>query len=301
MKYFLVLILLFLSISVSSKRVKVPRRKDVSSFMKTEGTFKSYSIEFEQPKNFLHNNLNVRTNMFITMDPRFALREYEVGENMVKEKTERSETTPSCCTFIGGGAKWEDLATFKMDTTNPNGLTSQQLQSWQNSAFNQWNDALTDLNILAPVVIEDLPSFLDPNTPDGINTITFGLIVSGVIAVTSTHYVQSGGSITIFESDIVYNTNVPLGQGSNVYDFWSVATHETGHAIGLGHPPQTLECIDSSMYPTVGLGQTNKRDITGTDAQCLQVLYTGANISNGGERKTAGVLFLSVLLGLFFI
>ncbi len=295
-------VLLILLVYIECRKINLPIGESILNYMETNtGKAKTYNIEFEHEVSFANGNHSVYTNMFITMDPRYALREYKVNNDMV---TERSETTPSCCTFIGGGAKWDGVATFKMDTTNPDGISSQQLEIWQNNAFNQWNDALPDQNVLAPVIIEDLPGFLDPNSPDGINTITFGVIdKQGVIAVTATHYVQSGGSITIFESDIVYNTQVPLGDGSinsNVYDFWSVATHETGHAIGLGHPSQTLECLDSTMYPTVGLGQTNKRDITGKDAQCLQTLYIGSTVSNSGLSFECGFL-LPAIGGLILI
>ncbi len=295
----LFLFLLFLSI-VSSSRIRLPSSDSLLNLVKTDGKFKTYNIEFER---ITKNNDTVMTNMFITMDPRYALNEYE-GVNIEVKRQKRSASIPTCCAFIGGGAKWNGVATFKFDITNPDGLSSSQLETWQNAAFNQWNNALTDLNVLAPVVIEDLPGFLDPNVPDGINTIVFDIIdITGVIAITSTNYIQSGGSVTIFESDIVYNTQVPLGDGSsssNVYDFWSVATHETGHAIGLAHPPQTNECVDSTMYPTVGLGQTNKRDITGTDAQCLQILYSDSSVSNASWKLINFSLFtiVSILFSL---
>lgn len=285
----------------------------VDPYMRKTGSkrLNQYHIEFEPITSSTYGNITTTTGLFITVDKTFTgFNESDMDgyaqevtrKNKTTKKTKKSYTTPTCCSFIGNGAKWSStLATFKFDTANPDGIASSQLESWQNSAFSEWNNALSTRDIVNPVVVEDLPSFLDPSVPDGINTIVFDVIsIDGVIAVTFTHYISTSSGNTIFEADIVYNTLVPLGDGSvssSVYDFFSVATHEAGHSVGQGHVPTTSSCLDSTMYPTVSLGQTNKRDITGTDAQCLQALYEGAVSSGSSVFGLPGYLMvLSVLL-----
>jgi len=54
-------------------------------------------------------------------------------------------------------------------------------------------------------------------------------------------------------------------------DFENIATHELGHAIGLGHPSST--CTEETMYAFASLGETKKRDLNAGDVQGIDGLY----------------------------
>ena len=105
-------------------------------------------------------------------------------------------------------------------------------------------------------------------TYDGKNSISFGdYPTSGVLGVTAVWY--RGG--TIYEYDVMLDTDFFSTDGSGDYDFATVVLHELGHAAGLGDLYDTA-CDDQVMYGYVAQGETRttlgEGDITG-----IQVLY----------------------------
>ena len=54
-------------------------------------------------------------------------------------------------------------------------------------------------------------------------------------------------------------------------DFENIATHEIGHSVGMGHPPD--ECIDETMYRFADYGETGKRDLNSGDIAGINDLY----------------------------
>ena len=54
-------------------------------------------------------------------------------------------------------------------------------------------------------------------------------------------------------------------------DFLNIATHEAGHAAGLGHAPDT--CLDETMYRFASEGEINKRDLNPGDIAGIVALY----------------------------
>ncbi|KAK0592493.1 hypothetical protein LWI29_020214 [Acer saccharum] len=69
-----------------------------------------------------------------------------------------------------------------------------------------------------------------------------------------------------FDADEIWSSNPA---GVNELDLESVAVHEIGHLLGLGHEPTKPEAI---MYPTFSYGRI-KRDLNSDDIQGIRTLY----------------------------
>lgn len=74
----------------------------------------------------------------------------------------------------------------------------------------------------------------------------------------------------------------PGSVGAGIFDLQSTATHEMGHALGLGHSTQ----IFSTMYSSQTAATTSWRSLTFDDRQGIQAIY-GAASSNKPEITSA--------------
>jgi hypothetical protein len=87
------------------------------------------------------------------------------------------------------------------------------------------------------------------------DTSDIGGVAQGVLGLT-----EMGGQVTLVTGWNYYFGTDPSAIGADQYDFQTVATHELGHAIGLGHSTDG----DSVMYPYLGSGAV-RRDLTAGD------------------------------------
>jgi hypothetical protein len=92
------------------------------------------------------------------------------------------------------------------------------------------------------------------------DTTVIGGVADGVLGVT-----EIGGSITLVDGWNWYLGSDASQIGSDQYDFETVATHELGHAIGLGHSTDSA----SVMYPYLGTSET-RRDLTANDVGVIE-------------------------------
>jgi Matrixin/Prealbumin-like fold domain len=79
----------------------------------------------------------------------------------------------------------------------------------------------------------------------------------GVLGVT-----ELGGSITLINT---WNYSFSQTAGQDQYDFQTVATHELGHALGLGHSTDT----NSVMFPYLSPGDA-RHDLTAVDLAVIE-------------------------------
>ncbi|MEM5811056.1 MAG: matrixin family metalloprotease, partial [Candidatus Aenigmatarchaeota archaeon] len=116
--------------------------------------------------------------------------------------------------------------------------------------------------------------------PDGRNEYSWGNYSEpGVIAVT---VVWSGVPIggkgrQIIEYDVLFDTDYlwqiyPTNTTTQYMDLPNIATHETGHGIGLGDVYEDA-CSYVTMYGYSWYGEIQKRDLAQPDVTGLQKLY----------------------------
>lgn len=112
---------------------------------------------------------------------------------------------------------------------------------------------------------------------DGLNTVGWRGQSGTVLAVTCTWFTTSTQPFTVVEFDMEFDPRWEWSTGTPMqFDVQSVATHEFGHALGLGHS----QLGSAVMYATYAQG-ADKRALTQDDIDGAVAIYgTG---SGGGE------------------
>ncbi len=172
--------------------------------------------------------------------------------------------TSECFSFLAKGASWKTVEPYRSTFPVP-------VRMWE---FNNEIFGDGEENV-APDDIEEFTGDLDD-----INTAQFGPYNnSNVIAVTVVWGVFGGPPRNrgLVEWDLLMNDSFDWGDlnpnnpDPNVMDRENVATHELGHAAGLGHPPN--ECTDETMYAFASAGEIKKRDLNAGDIAGILALY----------------------------
>jgi len=128
-----------------------------------------------------------------------------------------------------------------------------------------------------------------PDTTDGINVRDFGSLSSGgwnskdsaIASASYWYYLDANGTYYILESDTrfeypasfdgkTYAWSTDGSPASNELDVYSVAAHESGHNIGLGHANSTGWL---TMAPTYYTGTLNQRTLGKGDVLGMRALY----------------------------
>jgi len=79
----------------------------------------------------------------------------------------------------------------------------------------------------------------------------------------------------IIEYDVLFNTYYAWGDAtvnSSVMDLQNIATHETGHGVGLGDIYSST-CSTVTMYGYSNYGETSKRSLGQPHITGLQKMY----------------------------
>jgi hypothetical protein len=182
-----------------------------------------------------------------------------------------------CYTFLANGARWKipSASAFLVDTANKAGLSSEDIMTAVGKAAGTWaakagEDILPSCTAGSNLVPDEV-------NPDGDNEIVFGsLDESDAIAVTIV-WGRFGGppkDREIVEFDMIFDDedfDWAVDGSSNAMDLENIATHELGHAVGLGDLYNT--CTEATMYGYSTEGETTKRSLEAGDIAGLQVLY----------------------------
>ncbi len=110
---------------------------------------------------------------------------------------------------------------------------------------------------------------------DGVNVMSFGALPNGVLAITCTYFDYSRRAMN---SDIKFNKGVswyPAARPSvchNRFSLRAVATHEFGHAYGLGHVAESLFPW-MTMSTNIGPCNNSAASLGRGDVKGLRALY----------------------------
>jgi hypothetical protein len=110
---------------------------------------------------------------------------------------------------------------------------------------------------------------------DGNNVIGWSNLPGSTLGVTCTWSYNTGQAV---ESDMLYDSSVPWYTSNtapagcwNQFSLRGVATHEFGHAFGLGHSPG--DSCNLTMYPSTGPCNDGARSFGLGDVEGLESLY----------------------------
>ncbi len=134
---------------------------------------------------------------------------------------------------------------------------------------NEW-DSHTSATLFDGYTVDSSANFDD--SADGRNEYSLGNYPqSGVIAVTRTWYTRF--SKAIVEYDVMFDSDFAWGNGDPAkMDWQNIATHETGHGIGLSDLYNSA-CSSQTMYGYSTEGETIKRTLESGDIAGLQKMY----------------------------
>ncbi len=206
------------------------------------------------------------------------------GYMIIKKKDEANsheagsrKGTTTCYAFLSKEAKWRTTEQYVLDTTNSDGLSEGFVADSVEASLNAW-DGQVAFDVFGTRNTNLTVDGADSSAPDGKNEVLFGSISdSGAIAVTIVWGVFSGtiSNRKIVEFDAVYDDpdfvwgDATLNTG--VMDFLNIATHEKGHAAGMGHPSDS--CTEETMYRFASAGETKKITLNSGDIAGIKKLY----------------------------
>ena len=181
-----------------------------------------------------------------------------------------------CYTVLSKSAEWKTVENYIVDPTNNRGLSSTFVKDTFAASLASWND--NSPTTIFGSEVTGLVDGIDSVTTDGKNEIMFGSIDEpGVIAVTITWGIYGGPpqGRELVEWDAFFD-EVDFDWGdadidSGVMDLQNIATHEFGHAAGLGHPDST--CTEETMYAFASIDKTKKRSLNAGDIAGIDDLY----------------------------
>ena len=189
------------------------------------------------------------------------------------------EADPATCySYIAKGAKWNTVEGYLFDLTNTN--IGSVTKSGIDGAFGAWEAAAgKDIVGFGEPVPDGYELVADTSGTDGQNEIYFASISDpGVLGYTIVWSTRSRGRRAgqIVESDMVIdddNWSWYTGANGAGMDFWGVFAHEAGHWVGMGHTETTDLCIEQTMYPSIGAGDSSKRTLEEGDTTGVSALY----------------------------
>ena len=183
--------------------------------------------------------------------------------------------TSSCYTFLSKGAKWKTIEQYIVDPANTRGLDEAFVASNVALDIDKWED-VAGVDILGDE-IAGIVDGADLVSPDNKNEVYFADVDhEGAIAIAIIWGIFGGPPPfrELVEWDMIFD-DVDFDWGieeTTKMDFENIATHELGHAVGLGDLYNT-ECSEQTMYGYSTEGETKKRTLEVGDITGIQKLY----------------------------
>ena len=219
----------------------------------------------------------VQGTLYVFSDQEFAKPDGKPGNGNSKDKggSDGGETS-TCYSYITKGAKWRTEEPWTISLAGaPAGIDVTGILV---NAINQWETADGHANEIMgnfDSSLKVIPGSIG-KTMDGANEVAFGDFTDdGVIAATWVWRTVSGppSQRYIAEWDQVFDvvTFDWINGDPDAMDFDNIATHEIGHAVGMGHPDST--CTLETMYAYASNGETIKQDLYTGDKTGVNRLY----------------------------
>ena len=186
----------------------------------------------------------------------------------------KAATDNTCYKLLG--VKWKTLPVSYV--INPKGYEATFVANAISASTLEW-DSHTLASLFGGYTISNSATWDDTSSQvDYQNEYVFGAYPdSSVIAVTNVWYTRF--SRQIVDYDVLFNTQYftfkdcsASGSCPASMDLQNIATHETGHGIGLADIYST-GCTEVTMYGYSGNGETKKRTLAQPDITGLQKMY----------------------------
>lgn len=185
-----------------------------------------------------------------------------------------------CYGYIYRNARWKNTEGYYLDPTNEDGYDVASVAADIANGVNAWDQQVA-FGIFGGNLGSSVDG-LDTASPDNKNEIMFGSIDDpGTIGVTIVWYTVFNP--TIVEFDMMYDdpdfqwgyagpTNETALGDTSVMDFANIATHELGHAAGMGDLYNS-SCSEQTEYGYGTAGETKKRTLNNGDITGIKNLY----------------------------
>ena len=203
----------------------------------------------------------------------YAIVHYAKNAN----KPTKPSSGTTCYGYIAKGAKWRVAPEgWYVNTANSEGLSSDFIVSNLNDDIKKW-EGYAGKTILGSGVVTSDALMPDETAPDNKNEVVFGDVDSpGAIAVTIVWGIFGGNpnNRQLIEWDMIFDeTDFHWGiNEADKMDFENIATHELGHAVGMGDLYNS-SCVEQTMYGYANYVQINKRSLESGDITGIGLLY----------------------------
>jgi len=196
-------------------------------------------------------------------------------------KARKAKPVDSCYTFLAKDAKWKTVEPYIVDSANIDGLDGSFIAGNLATDIGKWETATGGFDILGD---EDSGTVDRDNigSLNGANEVMFANIDSpGAIGVTIIWGTFSAPKpfrelvewdMVFDDTDFDWSEDCENDNCTNKMDFENIATHELGHAVGMGDL-YTDACNTQTMYGYSWHGDIEKRTLESGDIEGINILY----------------------------
>ncbi|MGI9603622.1 MAG: matrixin family metalloprotease [Acidimicrobiales bacterium] len=176
------------------------------------------------------------------------------------------DSDDSTTNFVLEGFFWADFDTpvsYRVNPNTPDLAGTTEINPIQDG-FQAWeDDSLSEVDFTYAGTTN-----ITSRTFDGVNAVFWAPTNAGYLARTTSIF--NANTMEMVEFDVQFNPDWEWvdGVASGRFDVQTVATHEAGHTLGLGHPPGS----GAVMFATLASGKV-KRSLSNGDIGGVRELY----------------------------
>jgi len=265
--YIAIIALLVLFTAIFARETNAQKGEILKRNVKIEGATP------EKPVVYLGKVYNKKAGKFVDS---YAIVHYTARS---ASKPIKTISGANCYGYLAKGAKWKTSEPWLVDSLHTGGLSAASILQNMSADVSKWEQAAgRNVDILGQGSIP--ADLIDSNNlfANGKNEVTFAPIDNqGAIAVTYVLGIFGGVTMQreLFEWDQIYDDTdfawSMTGEAGKM-DFESLATHELGHAVGMGDL-YTSGCAEQTMYGYATEGETKKRTLETGDIKGINMLY----------------------------